>query len=254
MKHWTMICTTLLLVACGSRPNRVRIRGQFDNLPQADLILFSPDGGMMTIDTIHIQKGKFDYETQVEDMTAIYTYTIVYPNFHTLFFQAHGGADVRIKGDALSLSQIEVEGADSVLPLRSEDKGKYPLTIGRPLPKSKFVKPRKDAYQIIAFWASWKYGSDPASHFRQALRDHPDSLQVLSYSLDLDPADERKILDRDTTRWHIHCDYKGWASPLLEKYGIRNIPYYLFIDPTGKLLAMGSEYNRDIKPALGNLP
>ena len=249
-----MICTTLLLVACGSRPNRVRIRGQFDNLPQADLILFSPDGGMMTIDTIHIQKGKFDYETQVEDMTAIYTYTIVYPNFHTLFFQAHGGADVRIKGDALSLSKVSVEGVDSVLPTEAQNELKHPLVVGKKLPKSKLIKPQKDAYQLIAFWATWKYGSNLESQIRVALREHPDSLRVLAYSLNVDPEERYEPFERDTTRWRVFCDFKGWASPLLTKYGIRNIPYYLLIDPQGKLLAMGSEYNRDIRPELKKLP
>lgn len=254
MKYWITICATLLLVACGDHSNRVRIRGQFDNLSQADLLLFSPDGGLMTIDTLHILKGKFDYETQVEDVTATYTYTIVYPNFHTLSFQAHGGADIRIEGDALSLSQVAVEGADSVLSADAKDTPKRPLAIGKKLPKSKIVMPQKDAYQLIAFWATWKYGSNPESQMRVALREHPDSLRVLTYSLNIDPDERYKPLERDTLRWRVYCDFNGWGSPLLAKYGIRNIPYYLLIDPKGKLLAMGSEYNRDIRPELNKLP
>ena len=34
------------------------------------------------------------------------------------------------------------------------------------------------------------------------------------------------------------------------KYGIRNIPFYILVDPKGKIAAMGGDYNRDIKSAM----
>ena len=179
MKGICFLLFFLLLVSCGPKRDELRIRGQFENLPQADLLLYSTDGGLNTIDTLHIVKGKFDYLTHAEGIEP-YTYTIVYPNFMTLSFLARPGADVRIKGDAQSLSQVSVEGADSVLPAERRT-GKNPLAVGKRLPKSKLVKPDSKNYLLINFWAEWKHGSSTVNYYtRRALEEHPDSLRAFS--------------------------------------------------------------------------
>ena len=250
MKGICFLLFFLLLVSCGPKRDELRIRGQFENLPQADLLLYSTDGGLNTIDTLHIVKGKFDYLTHAEGIEP-YTYTIVYPNFMTLSFLARPGADVRIKGDAQSLSQVSVEGADSVLPAERRT-GKNPLAVGKRLPKSKLVKPDSKNYLLINFWAEWKHGSSTVNYYtRRALEEHPDSLRAFSYSLDVSPKMGRMTEHiSDSLRWKTYCDYTGWSGILLAQYGIRNIPFMILVSPQGKILAMGSDYIRDIKPEM----
>lgn len=229
------------------------ISGQFENLPQADLLLYSPDGGLPTIDTLHILRGRFSYEARLEGSDA-YTFVILYPNFSTLAFRARSGSDVRIRGDALSLSQVSVEGADSVLPSSPTPTAK-PLSIGKKLPQSGIIKHRPGTYLLVAFWANWKHGSIVAqNNTRQALNDHPD-LHAFTYSLDLEPQRGHAAEEpTDTARWRTYCDYTGWGGPLLARMGIRNLPYYILVGPDGRILALGTDYNQDIKAEVQKLP
>lgn len=249
-KNFQLLFLLFFLTACTGPKDRVRIRGEFENLPQADLLLYSPDGGLMSIDTLHIVKGRFDYETRMEDSEP-YTFTVVYPNYMTLSFMAHAGADIRIKGDALSLAQVSVEGADSILP-QERKAGKSPLAVGRKLPKSKLVRQTPGTYLLLSFWANWKHGSSSVNYYtRLALAEHPDSLRAFSYSLDVSPETYRQTeAVEDSTKWKTYCDFRGWNGPLLTKYGIRNIPFMILVDPQGRVAAMGSDYTRDIKPRI----
>ena len=249
-RGWACLFFIILLASCGPQKGRLRIRGEFENLPQADLLLYSPDGGIMSIDTLHILKGRFEYETRPEDGEP-HTYVIIYPNFSTLSFMARSGSDIRIEGDALSLSQVKVEGADSLVSDEPR-RGKSPLAIGKKLPKSSIIKQKAGHYLFIGFWADWKHGSNAVNYnTRLALRQHPDSLTAFTYSLDLQPA-ERPTNDyfEDSLRWRTYCDYQGWGGPLVSKLGIRNIPYMILLDPKGTVIAMGCDFNRDISPAL----
>ena len=45
-----------------SDPHTVRIRGSFENLRQTDLYIYSPDGGLDDVDTIHVVDGQFDWQ------------------------------------------------------------------------------------------------------------------------------------------------------------------------------------------------
>lgn len=241
-----------LFVACGPQRGRLRISGEYENLPQADLLLFSPDGGLSTIDTLHVVRGKFQYETSVTDPNEAYTWVILYPNFSTLRFIAHSGTEVKIKGDAFSLGNEHVEGADSILPIETH-KGRQPLKVGSPLPKNNIVKMQKGRWMLVSFWADWKHGSSTASYFtRQAMQQYPDSLSALTYSLNLEKKQQTESID-DTLHWHTYCDYRGWASPLVNKFGIRNLPWFILLNPKGRIEATGSDYNRDIKPSLQHI-
>ncbi|MBR4758101.1 MAG: DUF4369 domain-containing protein [Bacteroidaceae bacterium] len=251
MRSTFLMGVLLLLAACGGQRGKVRIRGEFDNLPQADLLLYSPDGGIGTIvDTLHIKKGKFDYRTAVDGEQ--HTYVIIYPNYMTLSFQAHSGADVKIKGDAFSLAQVKVEGADAVL---KEERGKSsdPVAIGKKLPKSKIVKHDGKHYLLLGFWADWKYGSNEivGNAIRTTLREYSDSVRAFSYSLNLESKARNTIsFTEDSTLCQTYCDHKGWKGELLVKYGIRNIPQMILVNPEGIVVAKGNDYRKDIYPTL----
>ena len=239
----------LLLSSCGPQRGRLRITGEYENLPQADLLLFSPDGGLSTIDTLHVVRGKFKYETRLPDANEQYTWVILYPNFSTLRFIAHSGTEVSIKGDAFSLGNERVEGADSVLPVE-QHRGKQLLKVGGKLPKNNIVKMQRGRWMLVSFWAEWKHGSSTANYFtRQALQQYPDSLSALTYSLDLAYREQNEN-SGDTLHWHTYCDHRGWASPLVGKFGIRNLPYFILLNPKGRIEALGTDYTRDIKPTI----
>ena len=251
------IFALFLFFSCGPQKGRIRIRGTFENLPQADLLIYSPDGGLSSVDTLHILKGQFDYSSPVKESPEPYTYVIVYPNYTTLTFFAHSGTDIRIKGDALSLNQVAVEGADSVV--RDTAKAaRNPLAVGRRLPKSKLIgkhiKRKPHQWFLIGFWAEWKSGSSIVTYnTSQALREHPDSLCAFTYSLDISPKAGKIRETIDSTRWKTYCDYTGWSGSLVTQYGIRNLPLMILVNPGDTIVALGSDYYKDIKPHLAEI-
>lgn len=86
---------------------QLRIRGEYQHLDQADLLLYSTDGGIEWVDTLHIRQGEFQFVTT---LTQDATFHILYPNNDELVFWAHSGDDVVIDGDAQDLSRVKVKG------------------------------------------------------------------------------------------------------------------------------------------------
>jgi hypothetical protein len=110
MKRYTyiLIFFTLVLVACGPGSNRFKIEGQFTNLSQGELYVYSPDGGIEGIDTIKIQDGRFSYTT---DMTDTATLVLVFPNFSEQPVFAQPGGSAELKADASHLKEMEITGS-----------------------------------------------------------------------------------------------------------------------------------------------
>lgn len=104
-----LIITILALAACscGGRKGEIRITGEFENLDQGSFLIYSPDGGLAHVDTLHLKGGRFDYRTALRDSA---TFTIVYPNYSTLTIFAHSGEVIEIAGDALQLNAVKVSG------------------------------------------------------------------------------------------------------------------------------------------------
>ena len=249
-----LLTPLLFLFSCGPQKGKLRVRGEFQNLPQADLLIYSPDGVIPTIDTLHIVKGKFDYQTPLPDDES-YSFVIIYPNFMTLSFMAHRDSEVRIEGDALSLGNEKVTGADSLLTSKVI-RGKSPLTVGKRLPQTDVFSLRKGTYTLVSFSANWRHGAGNTNYFiRHALETCPDSLRAFTYSLDVTPDDYRRFRKSvsDTLRWTSYCDYRAWAGLTLSRLGIRNIPYWILVGPDAKVLAKGGDFNRDIKPEMNKI-
>lgn len=86
---------------------QLRIRGVYDHMDQADFLLYSMDGGLDRIDTLHIKRGEFEYTTELEGKA---TFHILYPNNDELVIWAGSGDDVVIEGEAQNLSKVKVSG------------------------------------------------------------------------------------------------------------------------------------------------
>ena len=148
------------------------------------------------------------------------------------------------------------------------------LRVGNPLPDFSLVlKPghggngdeertiKKADYKgklmLIAFWASWKGGSQSAvfraRRLRRELKAKGKNIELISYSLDADERLFRRSEERDSIDFPSYCDFRALASPLVQKWGIRELPYIIFVTPDGRIAASGSDWLKDIQPKLNEL-
>lgn len=86
---------------------QLRIRGEYQHLDQADFLIYSTDGGLDWVDTLHIRQGEFEYHTA---LTSSAMFHVLYPNKDELVFWAHSGDDVVVEGDANDLYKVRVSG------------------------------------------------------------------------------------------------------------------------------------------------
>jgi hypothetical protein len=61
------LLAAVLLTACGTEKGRFRLEGRLRHMNQAEFLIYSPDGGIVGMDTIKVQEGRFSYETEVRD-------------------------------------------------------------------------------------------------------------------------------------------------------------------------------------------
>lgn len=100
---------SLFCSSCGAPGGHFRIEGRLRNINQGEFYLYSVDGGLAGLDTIHISDGRFSYETYLSD-DAIFM--MVFPNYSEQVIFGRSGATVKIEGDVSHLKEIEVSGTD----------------------------------------------------------------------------------------------------------------------------------------------
>lgn len=246
------------LVSCDNGKGQLRLQGQFQNLDQADFLIYSPDGAFPDIDTLHLVKGHFDHQFALQG--GPYTFVVIYPNYQTLTFQATERDKVKIKGDALALADVKVTGntipqeTENNLPLNAKTKKKVAASRF-PFKAIGYTPSLSGAdYLLVGFWANWKGGTNMVNtQLRRALEEHPTQLHALTYSLDTDPQMYRAANVSTDERCDDFCDFRGWDSPAIRQLGIDRIPYYLLVNPQGKIVARGGDYTKDIAPTLVKL-
>jgi hypothetical protein len=72
---------------------------------------------------------------------------------------------------------------------------------------------------------------------RQLKKQYGDRLGVVSICLDSRQQDCKQRVDRDSLKWPTVCDGKIWDSPLLETFGLSDVPANLVIDSKGRIVA-----------------
>lgn len=106
---------------------------------------------------------------------------------------------------------------------------------------------------LIAFWATWKSGSQNAVYrarrLRREMKGRGKDIDLISYSLDIDEKRLSRIEERDSIDYPSYCDFRCLASPLVQQWGIRELPYFVLVAPDGRIAAMGSNWVRDIQSA-----
>ena len=333
------IATLLTLLCCSNHPGEVSIQGEFAHLEQGEFYIYSPESGLNRLDTLHIQNGKFQYTLPLEESTIL---NILYPNYAQLTIFAEPGKDIRIKGDAQNLNEVEVTGTEdneqytsfrketlsTSIEQTKETAGRYALehpssALSRflfstyflldPLADTQATKviydslcraavnnlelsklsqhvrnmgvlkeggqlpdfrlttrpsafdtndqgrtiTRKDyqgKYLLMTFWAGWKSESRSAlfeaKRISKSLKERQIDLQRISYSLDADEALLADLEKRDSINYPSFCDKMGFGSILVQQWGIRDIPYFIFVGPDIKIIASGTNWRKDILPKI----
>lgn len=102
-----LLLLTLVLVSCGTDSYHFEINGRLINLNQGEFYVYSPDGGIIGIDTIKVDGGRFAYEIPCDQPCVL---MIVFPNFSQQPVFAAPGKQVEVRGDASHLKELEVKG------------------------------------------------------------------------------------------------------------------------------------------------
>lgn len=101
-------CFALCVIFCGCRDkNTFYLQGYFNHLKQADFFIYSNDGGLDYIDTLHVVKGHFEWKTPLHHEA---TFHIIFPNMSELVVFAQPGDAIKMKGDAEQLRATRIEG------------------------------------------------------------------------------------------------------------------------------------------------
>ncbi len=110
---------------------------------------------------------------------------------------------------------------------------------------------------LIAFWASWKSGSQNAIYrsrrFRREMKGKGKEVSLISYSLDADEKQLTRLEKRDSIDFPSYCDFRSLTSPLVQQWGIRELPYFILVAPDGRIAAAGSDWLKDIDKAAKEL-
>lgn len=334
-KLFLLTLIVLTLLSCEGTDGQFRLKGQFAHLEQGEFLIYSPDGGLDRLDTLHIRNGEFDFTTPLSEEA---TYHILYPNFSELVIFGQSGKVAHIKGDAQNLNAVEVKGSednelytnfrkeieqqpdstilelarnyifehpqlalarflfrnyfllsekasrqqtievydslcrampDNVLLSRMADdvRSKEAIKIGQKMPDFKLkLRPNlfkendtiphtatladyKGKYLLLAFWATWKSGSQAVLYrARRSHQEMGDTIQAISFSLDVSNQELTRIELNDSINYPSFCDFKCWNSPYIRQWGICDLPYYILIGPDQKIVAVGTDWVKDIEP------
>ena len=108
---------------------------------------------------------------------------------------------------------------------------------------------------LLDFWASW-CGPCRASN-KKLVKLYPrykdKGFEIFSVSLDSDPADWKKAIQKDKITWLQVIDPRGWDAQTAFEWNIYALPTSFLIDKNGRLIGMdleGKELEKLLKELL----
>lgn len=121
---------------------------------------------------------------------------------------------------------------------------------GKSLSLSQFDK----QYVLLSFAAPWcemcKTDNQYLKEIRKAFPE--EKLSMMTVTLDADQAEVRKTIKQDSISWSLVSDSAGYASMLIDLYGVNAIPKNFLIDDDGKIV-MNSESGKEMQETLQEL-
>lgn len=118
-----------------------------------------------------------------------------------------------------------------------------------------FIRPKqKEARPVLLiFWATWKRSTlDDFTSIRKVLREHK-NLQPVSISLDHQRNSYLYAVKADSIDFDRRCYLRVWDTPVVQQLAISEIPYYILTDSAHTVLALGTNWKKDIAPAIEKL-
>lgn len=110
------------------------------------------------------------------------------------------------------------------------------------------------SHLLVGFWATWLTEAwDMMATLRRFSKEYSSSLQVLAISLDTQQYKWEEYVRLDSLTLDNVCDFKSWDSPTVQKFGVRELPFYVLCDRTGKILSKGhsvDDMKRDVEKTL----
>jgi len=100
----------VLFSGCSSGGGAFEIKGHILNMNQGQLLIYSPDGSFLGIDTIPIRGGRFKHEIPCEVSGLL---MLVFPNFTEVPIFTKPGGSANINGNASNLKELKIEGEDA---------------------------------------------------------------------------------------------------------------------------------------------
>lgn len=107
IKVIAVVIMTAAIAACGTDGHHFHLEGRFLKMNMAEFYVYSPDGLVNGIDTIHVKGGRFAYELPCEREGII---VVVLPNFSEIPVFVDPGESVDMKADASHIKDIEITG------------------------------------------------------------------------------------------------------------------------------------------------
>lgn len=291
-----IIFTLLALTSCGGRKGELRIKGEIKGLNNADLTIFSRDGVIQGIDTLHVRQGKIDWKCPYDKDNG--SLTIVYPTFSTLTVFGSSGDVIILEGESKQLNSTKVSGnvhneAYTKLRLQTESAKReekdslikdfikqhpespvtrmlqleelvsqesFSLKNGEEIPEFSLITRKGDTinndsikgkYALFAFWANWRGKTTQVNTWiRRLRRQARQPLVCISYNMDVNNNILGYIERTDTITWHSYCDQKAFLSDLPSQLGVRDLPLFVLTDTCSRIIAVGSNWNKDIEPTV----
>ena len=91
---------------------------------------------------------------------------------------------------------------------------------------------------VVTTWATWSYTStNVQQRLKQLKNQYGDQLGVISICLDGQADICRRYIARDSLKWSTVCDGRMWETPLLQKFGLADVPGNVLIDGKGRVLS-----------------
>ena len=218
-------------MSCGVDSNHFKLSGRFLNMNQGEFYVYSPEGGIDGIDTIHVVGGRFTYERPCDhEMTLM----LVFPNFSQQPIFAEPGKSVEVKSDASNMKEMEVSGTDA-----NELMTKFRLQTAHIAPPD--VTPK--AVEFIE-----SHLDSPVSlyllrtYFIQAPRpDYAQAEKLTKKMLEKQPKNGTLIIIQQQLKQLSH-GVAGTPMPHFSGYGFENVPPRFAIDHRNRWMINQSEF------------
>ncbi|MGL4851939.1 MAG: TlpA family protein disulfide reductase [Phocaeicola sp.] len=102
----------------------------------------------------------------------------------------------------------------------------------------------KGKYVLIDFWASWCPPCHAAAPFLKEVyeKQKANGFEILGVSLDKNEAAWEKAVESKELNWvQVRADDAG--AHITKLYSFNSIPYFVLVDPNGKVIAEGFQAN-----------